>query len=86
MEVDRFGQISFVLICANGLNHLNFALLYCDTGAPVNKSSGAEASLQKRRKIGIDVVLFEPSKSSINATPFGSPVAVLLIGFGFGKI
>ena len=33
----------------------------------------------------MDVVRLEPSKSSIYATPFGSPVAELLMGFGFGN-
>ena len=33
----------------------------------------------------MDVVRFDPSKSSIKATPLGSPVAVLLMGFGLGK-
>ena len=49
-------------------------------------SIGAEASLQNRRNIGMDVVLLDPSKSSIKATPFASPVALLLIGFGLGNI
>ena len=53
---------------------------------PDFKSIGAEDSLQKRRKIGIDVVRLDPSKSSMKATPFGSPVALLLIGFGLGNI
>ena len=47
---------------------------------------GAEDSLQNRLNIGIDVVRLEPSKSSINATPLGSPVALLFIGFGLGRI
>ena len=53
---------------------------------PDSKLTGAEDSLQNRRKIGIDVVRLDPSKSSIKATPLGSPVALLLIGFGFGNI
>ena len=49
-------------------------------------SIGAEDSLQNRLNIGIDVVRFEPSKSSIKATPLESPVALLFIGFGLGRI
>ena len=46
--------------------------------------SGAEDAFQNRLWIDGEVVLLLPSKSSINATPSGSPVALLLIEFGFG--
>ena len=69
MEVDKFGHISFVLIWTKGLNHLSRARFLCVIDSPDFKSIGAEDSLQNRLNIGIDVVRFEPSKSSINATP-----------------
>jgi hypothetical protein len=46
---------------------------------------GAEEIFQKRLKIEGFVTLFDPSKSSMKATPLPSPVLGFDIEFGLGK-
>ena len=48
-------------------------------------SRGAEEIFQNLLKIEGLVIRFDPSKSSIYATPFLSPVEGLEIEFGFGN-
>ena len=51
----------------------------------VFKSTGADEIFQNLLRIDGLVTLFDPSKSSIKATPFLSQVLEFEIEFGFGK-